>query len=260
MKKKGLKEATQTYHVSSSPVNDTLLELSASPSNSPIPTPTGLIHTAQPLGSQEANPNHFQITAPFPEPTGQTSRAKHDRLNPKPELPSGPGGSRDSASRHNRTADWVEMVERSGLMGARGGGGGGEPAIRGSYHRNPYFRRTSSFNDTKPQLPSSGQFRERSMTQVTQYTLFMFYAIYAQLLNDYLLYRLDREPFLMEVVGVKNAGRGSCIAPMPFQRTAYQSGQSSDLTKTAWVSVGPKHLLRADSKTQEPTRAASLPL
>lgn len=161
MKKKGLKEATQTYHVSSSPVNDILLEISASPSNSPIPTPTGLIHTVQPLSSQEAKPNHFQVT-------GQTSRVKHDRLNPKPELPSGPSGSWDSTSRHNRTADWVEMVERSGLMGPRGGGGGGEPGTKGSYHKNPYFRRTSSFNDAKPQLLSSGQFRERSLTQVPQ--------------------------------------------------------------------------------------------
>uniref|UniRef100_A0A667XME8 Thrombospondin, type I, domain containing 1 n=1 Tax=Myripristis murdjan TaxID=586833 RepID=A0A667XME8_9TELE len=77
MKKKGLKEATQLYHVSSSPVHDTLLETSASPTNSPTPTPTG------------------------------------------------------------------------GL--------------------NPHFRRTSSFNDTKPQPPPathSGHFRERSMTQL----------------------------------------------------------------------------------------------
>lgn len=164
MKKKGLKEATQTYHVSSSPVNDTLLEISASPTSSPIPTPAGL----QALSSQEANPSHCPITAPFPESMGQTSWARHDRLNPKLELPSGPSGSRDSTSRHNRTADWVEMVERSGLMGPRGGG---EPATKGSYHRNPYFRRTSSFNDPKPQLLSSGQFRERSRTQVSQTAL-----------------------------------------------------------------------------------------
>lgn len=48
------------------------------------------------------------------------------------------------------------------------------------------------------------------------------------LINDF-LYRLDLEPFLMEVVGAKKYGRGSCIAPPPFQRTAYQSGLSSDL-------------------------------
>uniref|UniRef100_H3C4G5 Thrombospondin, type I, domain containing 1 n=1 Tax=Tetraodon nigroviridis TaxID=99883 RepID=H3C4G5_TETNG len=144
MKKKGLKEATQLYHVSSSPVNDTLVE---------------------------ASPSRFPTPASFPEPTGQTSWAKHDRLNPKPALPSGPSGIWDSTSRYNRTADWVEMVERSGFMGPRGREGGGEAATKGSYHRNPYFRRTSSFNDTKPQLLSSGQFRERSMTQVGSRTL-----------------------------------------------------------------------------------------
>lgn len=171
MKKKGLKEATQTYHVSSSPVNDTLLELSASATNSPISTPTGLLHTAQPLSSEEASLDYFHVTAPFAEPTGQTSRVKHDRLNPKPDLPPGLCGSRDITSRYNRTADWVEMVERSGLMGPWGGG---QPANKGSCHRNPYFRRTSSFNDTKPHLLSSGQFRERSMTQVTQTALLMY--------------------------------------------------------------------------------------
>ncbi|TWW74664.1 thrombospondin type-1 domain-containing protein 1 isoform X1 [Takifugu flavidus] len=164
MKKRGLKEATQMYHVSSSPVNDTLLEISASPTASPVPTPTGLVHTAQP---QEVNPNPFRITALFPEPPGQTSWVKHDGLNPKTELPSGPGRSWDSTSRHNRTADWVEMVERSGLTGPRGG----DPETRSSYYRNPYFRRTSSFNDPKPQLLSSGKFRERSMTQVGSRTL-----------------------------------------------------------------------------------------
>lgn len=164
MKKRGLKEATQMYHVSSSPVNDTLLEISASPTVSPVPTPTGLVHTAQPVSSQEVNPSPFRIMAPFPEPPDQTSWVKHDGLNPKTELPSGPGRSWDSTSRHNRTADWVEMVERSGLTGP----GGGDPETRGSYYRSPYFRRTSSFNDPKPQLLSSGKFRERSMTQVSQ--------------------------------------------------------------------------------------------
>lgn len=74
-----------------------------------------------------------------------------------------------------------------------------------------------------------------------------------ELLINCLLYRLDLEPFLMEVVGAKKDGRGSCIAPTPFQRMAYQSGLNSHLTKMTWVSLGPKHLLPADSKTQEPT-------
>lgn len=185
MKKKGLKEATQLYHVSSSPVHDTLLETSASPTHSPTPTPTGFIQSglttsSVPLGLQEeASLSHFRIAAPFsePRPQLQTSKTMPDRLSPRVELVLGPpvsgyaGGG--SSKWRDRTADWVEMVERSGLAGLRNGGdaGGGN-----SYQKNPHFRRTSSFNDTKPQPPPaahSGHFRERSMTQVTYPTLLM---------------------------------------------------------------------------------------
>lgn len=166
MKKKGLKEATQLYHVSSSPVNDTLLEKSASPTNSSIQTPTSFPHAALPSSSQDgANPNHFRITAPFSEPLAQTPRFVDDRQSPRVEPVLGPSGSRDNTNRHNRTADWVEMVERSGLASQRGTG---HPGMRNSYSKNPNFRRTCSFNETKPPLSSqSRQFRERSMTQVT---------------------------------------------------------------------------------------------
>lgn len=173
MKKKGLKEATQLYHVSSSPVHDTLLETSASPTVSPIPTPTGFAHSALPLGLQEDGTHSpFRIVSPFSEPPLQGSRTTPDRLSPRGELLPGPRASAhtsmSSSKRLDRTADWVEMVERSGLAGLRGGGG--HPGMGNSYPKNPNFRRTSSFNDTKPQLLSSApsrQFRERSMTQVT---------------------------------------------------------------------------------------------
>ncbi|KAK5858528.1 hypothetical protein PBY51_002661 [Eleginops maclovinus] len=163
MKKKGIKEAIQLYHVSSSPVHDTLVETSASPTSSLIPTPT------LPLGLQDdANHNYFQ---------SQTPRATSDRLSPRAELVLGPSASAHarggSSNRRDRTADWVEMVERSGLAGLRGGGGG-DAGMVNSYHKNPNFRRTSSFNDTKPQPLSSvhsRQFRERSMTQVGSRTL-----------------------------------------------------------------------------------------
>lgn len=178
MKKKGLKEATQLYHVSSSPVNDTLLEISASPTNSPIPTPTGSTHPAPPSSPQDdANHNSFRIAAPFFESPAQTTVITHDRLSPGGELLLGTRGSAHacggSSKWRDRTADWVEMVERSGLAGLRRGG---DPGIRNSYQKNPNFRRTSSFNDTKPQPPvstHSRQFRERSMTQVTNPALFM---------------------------------------------------------------------------------------
>nr|XP_046267418.1 thrombospondin type-1 domain-containing protein 1 isoform X2 [Scatophagus argus] len=176
MKKKGLKEATQVYHVSSSPVNDTLLEISASPTNSPVPTPTGFTHPTLPLAIQEdPNHNHFHIAGPFSDPPAHTSRVTPDRLSPRVELVLGPHfsghASRGSSKWHDRTADWVEMVERSGLAGLRGGGDAG---MGNSCHKNPNFRRTSSFNDSKPQPPPSAhsrQFRERSMTQVGSRTL-----------------------------------------------------------------------------------------
>lgn len=159
------------YQVSSSPVHDTLAETSASPTNSPVPTPTGFAPSAPSFGLQD-DPNnvHFRAAAQFSELPSQTSRMTLDRLSPRAELVLGaPISGHASGGRSNwreRTADWVEMVERSGLNGLRGGGDAG---MGNPYHKNPHFRRTSSFNDTKPQLPSSvhsRQFRERSMTQV----------------------------------------------------------------------------------------------
>lgn len=170
MKKKGLKEATQLYHVSSSPVHDTLVETSASPTISPIPTPTGFAHPALPLGLQDdTNHNSFRDVTSFSEPPGQTSRFTPDRQSPRVDFVLGPLGSGGSSKWRDRTADWVEMVERSGLVGPRSDAGN-------SSHKNPNFRRTSSFNDCKPQPPPSArsrQFRERSMTQVTHPALFM---------------------------------------------------------------------------------------
>ncbi|XP_008276079.1 thrombospondin type-1 domain-containing protein 1 [Stegastes partitus] len=177
MKKKGLKEATQLYHVSSSPVHDTMVETSASPTSSPINTPGGFSHSPLPLGlHDDANHNHFCIATPISELPPLNSRLTPDRLSPRVDLILGPPvsthASGGSSKWRDRTADWVEMVERSGLAGAREGGG--DAASGNTFHKNPYFRRTSSFNDTKFQPPSSAQcrqFRERSMTQVGSRTL-----------------------------------------------------------------------------------------
>ncbi|KAG7515108.1 hypothetical protein JOB18_000017 [Solea senegalensis] len=179
MKKKGLKEATQLYHVSSSPVHDTVTETSALPTSSTVPAPAGFTHSAlhsalalSPL--DDTNHSHFRIAAPFSEPPAQTSRLTPDRLSPRVEVVSANGGS---SKWRERTAQWVEMVERSGLAGVRGGGGGGAggDVSTGNFnHKNPHFRRTSSFNDSKYQSPQSAQsryFRERSMTQVGSRTL-----------------------------------------------------------------------------------------
>ncbi|XP_048840431.1 thrombospondin type-1 domain-containing protein 1 isoform X2 [Brienomyrus brachyistius] len=140
MKKKGLKEATQVYHVSQSPIDDTMLEATASTS-APL-TPVFPDSDSQ----EEVNLGHFRIKSPFSEQprVGKSSSATlPDRLSPK-------GDPASRAWRNERVADWVEMVER---MGA------GHP-------RNSSFRRTSSFHDAKPQQLLR-PFRERSMTQVT---------------------------------------------------------------------------------------------
>ncbi|XP_072558500.1 thrombospondin type-1 domain-containing protein 1-like [Paramormyrops kingsleyae] len=140
MKKKGLREATQVYHVSQSPIDDTMLETTASTS-APL-TPVFPDSDSQ----EEANLGQFRIKSPFSEQpkVGKSSSATlPDRLSPK-------GDPASRAWRNERVADWVEMVER---MGA------GHP-------RNASFKRTSSFHDAKPQQLLR-PFRERSMTQVT---------------------------------------------------------------------------------------------
>ncbi|XP_043106644.1 thrombospondin type-1 domain-containing protein 1 [Puntigrus tetrazona] len=147
MKKKGLKEAIQVYHVSQSPVDDTMLEAMAS-------TPTGLTPVPQELDSQEeSSSSHFRIRSPFTEPTWPPkNNALTDRQ--KVDFLLSPTKSSFSAISHRleRTADWVEMVERNRLP----------------YSKNPNFRRTSSFHENNQnQLPLSRPYRERSMTQVT---------------------------------------------------------------------------------------------
>ncbi|XP_026797846.3 thrombospondin type-1 domain-containing protein 1 isoform X2 [Pangasianodon hypophthalmus] len=148
MKKKGLKEATQVYHVSQSPVDDTMVEATAS-------TSAGLTPVPQDLASQEEVSVSHLRKSPFTEPTWphRNSATLPDRLSPKVDLmlamPKAVVSDRDR--RQERTADWVAMVERSRL----------------GFSKNPNFRRTSSFNESNlQQLPKPQPFRERSMTQV----------------------------------------------------------------------------------------------
>ncbi|KAI4877747.1 hypothetical protein NFI96_016175, partial [Prochilodus magdalenae] len=148
MKKKGLKEATQVYHVSQSPIDDTMLEATASTSAGLTPVPLEM------ESQEEPNIGHFQ-KPPFPEPIWphKNSATLPDRLSPKVDLILGTSKSDFSARerRQERTADWVAMVERSRL----------------DCSKNPNFRRTCSFNESNlQQLPPPRPFRERSMTQV----------------------------------------------------------------------------------------------
>ncbi|RVE63896.1 hypothetical protein OJAV_G00140900 [Oryzias javanicus] len=168
MKRKGLKEATQLYHVSSSPVHDTVVE--KSPSSSAVLSHGEFAQSAVPLSLQD-NDDHVCVATPLSKLPAQPSRITPDRLSPKVELVPGPPvsarTSRGNSKWHDRTADWVEMVGRSAPMGLMGGGDADGA-------KNPNFRRTSSFSDTKFHATSAAQprhFRERSMTQVGFRTL-----------------------------------------------------------------------------------------
>ncbi|KAG5284255.1 hypothetical protein AALO_G00024640 [Alosa alosa] len=155
MKKRGLKEATKVYHVSQSPIDDTMLEALES-------TQSGLTATQQDSESQDdSNLSRYRIKSPFLEGAWTPSKASKtlpDRLGPKADYSLGSPTAGFSAQKRERTADWVEMVERSGV----------------GLSKNPNFRRTSSFHETKLHQQSTPvsavaarPFRERSMTQVT---------------------------------------------------------------------------------------------
>ncbi|KAM9456586.1 thrombospondin type-1 domain-containing protein 1 isoform 2-T3 [Clarias gariepinus] len=148
MKKKGLREATQVYHVSQSPVDDAMVEATAS-------TSAGLTPVPQDLESQEeVSISHLQKSL-FTESTWphRNSATLPDRLSHKvdPLLAPPKAVISDRDRRQERTADWVAMVDRNRL----------------SSSKNPNFRRTSSFNESNlQQLTKPRSFRERSMTQV----------------------------------------------------------------------------------------------
>ena len=164
MKKQGLTEATQVYHVSSSPVDDNMLSPTASPTATLTSNPIGLHLPPPPLpppdspGIQDQHHHYHQA--------GEQRLSPREELRPGPPLPGyGGGGGGGSSRRQERTSDWVEMVERSGM-----GRGGGVGVGNSSSLVNPHFRRTCSFTDAKPQPPAlagSRAFRERSMTQVS---------------------------------------------------------------------------------------------
>ncbi|XP_026871939.2 thrombospondin type-1 domain-containing protein 1 isoform X2 [Electrophorus electricus] len=145
MKKKGLKEATKVYHVSQSPVDDIMLEATAS-------TSAGLTPVPQELERPEEPNDHFHKSH-LPEPicSHKNFTTPLDRLSPKGEPMTWKASFSRREERQERTAQWVATVERNRL---------GSP-------KNPNFRRTCSFNESNlQQAPPPRPFRERSLTQV----------------------------------------------------------------------------------------------
>ncbi|XP_027712740.1 thrombospondin type-1 domain-containing protein 1 [Vombatus ursinus] len=135
MKKKGLTETTKVYHVSQSPLTDTVIEGAA-----------GAV--LDPESPEEATVNKFRIKSPFLDQSATNpGERSHSRLDFSVSLA-------NPAMSPSQT-----LIRRSQLkyVGSKGG------QSERSYPRHSHFRRTASFHETKQVRP----FRERSMSTLT---------------------------------------------------------------------------------------------
>uniref|UniRef100_A0A8C8VMQ0 Circumsporozoite protein n=1 Tax=Pelusios castaneus TaxID=367368 RepID=A0A8C8VMQ0_9SAUR len=145
MKKKGLTETTKVYHVSQTPLTDTVIDAAA----------------VLPVGTEnqeEAAAHKFRIKSPFLDQ--QVSHPKFSREKSNSRVDSALLQANPAMS-PNQT-----LIRRAHLKYQDNRG---EPVVRGC-HRNTQFRRTVSFHETKKVRP----FRERSMSTLTsrQITLY----------------------------------------------------------------------------------------
>ncbi|XP_067889526.1 thrombospondin type-1 domain-containing protein 1 isoform X2 [Heterodontus francisci] len=178
MKKKGITEATQVYHVTQHPLDDTVINEGELPTTDVDQTNSSTV-TAPSLdkeNNEESNMNRFRIKSPFLDQKSiyykqQTEKANHRMdfmIAPFPEpfsdfslqcqmppqvsstVPICEGSNktlpiRPGKFRHCEKLTEIEMHERG-------------------YGRNPNFRRTSSFNECK----TIKFYRERSMSSCTR--------------------------------------------------------------------------------------------
>ncbi|XP_051475528.1 thrombospondin type-1 domain-containing protein 1 [Apus apus] len=138
MKKKGLTETTKVYHVSQNPLTDTVVGAT----------------TMLPLSGEnqeEAASNKFRIKSPFlDQPVSQPKfpgEGSHSRL----DLPFSQANPAMSPTQTLVRRSHFKHQDNKGDLSERG------------CHRNPQFRRTASFHETKKSRP----FRERSMSTLT---------------------------------------------------------------------------------------------
>ncbi|KAL6038978.1 hypothetical protein STEG23_007108 [Scotinomys teguina] len=135
MKKKGLTETTKVYHVSQSPLTDTVVDATASP---PLDLEC----------PEEAAASKFRIKSPFLDQpvagTGERSPSRLDCIVPPPNCAVSPSQT---------------LIRKSQMRSTVGREGSSE-----RYHSRSYlFRRTASFHETKQSRP----FRERSLSALT---------------------------------------------------------------------------------------------
>ncbi|XP_040513816.1 thrombospondin type-1 domain-containing protein 1 isoform X2 [Gallus gallus] len=138
MKKKGLTETTKVYHVSQNPLTDTVVGAT----------------TMLPLSAEtqeEGAANKFRIKSPFLDQAAGQPKFVGEGCNPRLDFPfSQASAAMSSTQTLIRRAHFKHPDNR------------GELCERGC-HRNPQFRRTASFHETKKARP----FRERSMSTLT---------------------------------------------------------------------------------------------
>ncbi|XP_074073312.1 thrombospondin type-1 domain-containing protein 1 [Macrotis lagotis] len=135
MKKKGLTETTKVYHVSQSPLTDTVVEGAAGAA-------------LDPESPEEATVNKFRIKSPFLDQLAlHPGERPHSRLDFNVTLA-------NPALSPSQT-----LIRRTHpkYVGSKGG------QSERSYPRHSHFRRTASFHETKQVRP----FRERSMSTLT---------------------------------------------------------------------------------------------
>uniref|UniRef100_A0A8C3T4W8 Thrombospondin type 1 domain containing 1 n=1 Tax=Chelydra serpentina TaxID=8475 RepID=A0A8C3T4W8_CHESE len=138
MKKKGLTETTKVYHVSQTPLTDTVIDATA----------------VLPLGTEnqeEAAAHKFRIKSPFLDQPVSHLKFPREKSNPRVDSVPSPANPVTSPSQ--------TLIRRAHLKYQDNKG---EPLERGC-HRNPQFRRTASFHETKKVRP----YRERSMSTLT---------------------------------------------------------------------------------------------
>ncbi|NXL94219.1 THSD1 protein, partial [Alectura lathami] len=138
MKKKGLTETTKVYHVSQNPLTDTVLGAT----------------TMLPLSAEtqeEAVANKFRIKSPFLEPAAGQPKFLGESCNPRLDFPFSQASAAMSPTQTLIRRAHFKHQDNRGELSERG------------CHRNPQFRRTASFHETKKARP----FRERSMSTLT---------------------------------------------------------------------------------------------
>ncbi|OXB54146.1 hypothetical protein ASZ78_011126, partial [Callipepla squamata] len=138
MKKKGLTETTKVYHVSQNPLTDTVVGAT----------------TMIPLSAEtqeEGVANKFRIKSPFLDQSAGQPKFLGEGCNPRLDFPFSQASAAMSPTQTLIRRAHFKHPDSRGELSERG------------CHRNPQFRRTASFHETKKSRP----FRERSMSTLT---------------------------------------------------------------------------------------------